>query len=59
LPAFIRSLPPAFERDIRRRRERGMRIWRDQKHIAQAALIGVMLVAADFAFYEALRHMIR
>jgi hypothetical protein len=36
-----------------------MRIGREYKYIAQAMLIGVMLVAADFAFYEALRHMMR
>jgi hypothetical protein len=36
-----------------------MRIGRDYKYIAQAALIGVMLVAADAAFYAALRHMMR
>lgn len=36
-----------------------MRIQRGYKYIAQAALIGLMLVAVDFGFYEALRHMIR
>ncbi len=36
-----------------------MRIGRDFKYIAQAAVIGLMLVAADVAFYEALRHMMR
>ncbi|KAF2990889.1 hypothetical protein MJC1_01987 [Methylocystis sp. MJC1] len=36
-----------------------MRTGRDFKYFAQAALIGLMLVGADVAFYEALRHMMR
>lgn len=36
-----------------------MRTRRNYSHIAQAALIGSMLVAADFGLYEALRHMLR
>jgi len=29
------------------------------RYIAQAALIGTMLVAVDMSLYEALRHMLR
>ena len=36
-----------------------MRTRRSYSYIAQAALIGTMLIAADVGLYEALRHMLR
>ncbi len=36
-----------------------MQFRRDYRYIAQAALIGFMLIAVDLGFYEALQHMFR
>ncbi len=36
-----------------------MRTRRNYNYIAQAAIIGTMLIAVDFGLYEALRHMLR
>jgi hypothetical protein len=36
-----------------------MRAQRSYRYIAQAALIGTMLIAIDVSLFEALRHMLR
>jgi hypothetical protein len=36
-----------------------MQARKSYRYIAQAALIGTMLVAVDVSLYEALRHMLR
>lgn len=36
-----------------------MQARKNYKYVAQAALIGTMLIAMDVSLYEALRHMLR